>query len=155
MEIKICLYNWEDYTAGIESWRWFTFPEDAHDMREWIDNMHSDGKKNIFIYWSNYSFINESTDIEALVSLSNHEFRQIIKMSGYEPAYEIERFDELLEEYTPSEIKNMVYFGRSNPADDYFKLNDAGNIETMSADDYELYLIEAFNEGAREFLHNY
>lgn len=153
--IKICLWNWADYNNGVASWEWFTLPEDAETMYEWIKTMNNDGKEEIFICDSEHSFISESTSIVALIELSNTEYDEIIELASYEPAYDIEMLDEMLQYHTPSEIIRMIHFGDYSPLDDYFMFNGYANIETMTETEYERYREDAFNEGASEFLRNY
>ena len=153
--IKICLWNWADYNEGIASWEWFTLPADTENMYEWIESLNKQGKEEIFICDSEHSFISESTSIEALIELSNSEYHEILELSSYEPTYEIDMLDEMLEGYTPSEIINMIHFGEYSPLDDYFMFDGYGNIITLSDTEYDKQLEEAFNEGALEFLRNY
>ena len=153
--INICLWNWEDYNNAIDNWKWFTLPGDTESMYEWIENMNDDGKEEIFICDSEHSFISESTNIEALIELSNCDRDEIIELASYEPAYEIDMLDEILEGYTPTEIINMIHFGEYNPLDDYFIFDGYNNIKTMSDIECDNQLEKAFNEGALEFLFNY
>lgn len=46
--------------------------------------------------------------------------------------YDMEEFDKFMSNYTPIEIAQMIYFGEFNPNDDYFHLNDYGNLESAN-----------------------
>lgn len=153
--INICLWNWADYNEGIESWKWFALPEDTESMYEWIEILNNEGKEEVFICDSDHTFISESTSIEGLIELSYCDYDEIIELASYEPAYDIEMLDEILQYHSPSEIIRMIHFGNYSPLDDYFTFNGYANIETMSDIEYERYQEDAFNEGALEFLRNF
>lgn len=153
--INICLWNWADYNSGIDNWKWFALPEDTEDMYEWIENMNNDGKEEIFICDSYHSFIGEHTNIEALVELSICDFNEIMELTAREPVYNMCEFDDIMSEYTPTEVADKTNMGEYNPAHSYFTFDGNMNIETLSAAKYEDHQEKAFNEGAKEFLRNY
>lgn len=45
---------------------------------------------------------------------------------------EMERFDEICEEMTPSDIARSIFYGDFNPNHDYFRFNGYGNFESTS-----------------------
>ena len=45
--------------------------------------------------------------------------------------YDMDEFDELMSNYSPMQIAQMIYFGDDfNPNDDYFRFNAYGNLES-------------------------
>lgn len=45
--------------------------------------------------------------------------------------YDMDEFDELMSNYNPMQIAQMIYFGDDfNPNDDYFRFNAYGNLES-------------------------
>ena len=155
MNINICLWNWKDYNDGIDNWKWFALPEDTENMYEWIEILNNEGKEEVFICDSENSFITESTSIEGLIALSYCDYDEITELASYEPAFQIEMLDEMLEGYSPTKIINMIHFGNYSPLDDYFMFDGNYNIKTLSNYEYDEHMEDAFNEGAEEFLRNY
>ena len=46
--------------------------------------------------------------------------------------YDMDEFDELMSNYSPMQIAQMIYFGDDfNPNDDYFRFNAYGNLESV------------------------
>lgn len=68
---------------------------------------------------------------------TNGAWEHIIKTESDEFWCDLE-----IQELTPSETANMVYFGSYNPTHDYIGLNGYGNIETMTKEDYHNKLLE-------------
>ena len=66
-------------------------------------------------------------------------------MNGYDGCfeesiyYDMDEFDELMSNYTPMEIAQMIFFNNDfNPNDDYFRFNAYGNIETADWHDVKV-----------------
>ena len=51
--------------------------------------------------------------------------------------YDMDEFDELMSNYSPLEIAQMIWFGEFNPNDDYFRFNAYGNLESADCLDVE------------------
>ena len=52
--------------------------------------------------------------------------------------YDMDEFDELMSNYSPMEIAQMIFFGDEfNPNDDYFRFNVYGNLESANWYDLE------------------
>ena len=50
--------------------------------------------------------------------------------------YDMDAFDELMSNYSPMQIAQMIYFGDDfNPNDDFFRFNVYGNLESADWDD--------------------
>ena len=45
--------------------------------------------------------------------------------------YDMDSFDEVMLNYTPSEIARMIHSGEFNPNDDYFRFDGYGNLESL------------------------
>ena len=51
--------------------------------------------------------------------------------------FDMEEFDFILEEFAPSEVANMVFYGDFNPNCEYFRFNAYGNLESANEWDIE------------------
>ena len=51
--------------------------------------------------------------------------------------FDMEEFDLVLEEYTPSEVANRIFYGDFNPNDEYFRFNAYANLESANEWDIE------------------
>ena len=77
-------------------------------------------------------------------NLSNDELVELLQhMSAYDGCfgdaiyYDMDSFDEFLDGYTPLQIAQMIWFGKFNPNDDYFRFNAYGNLESADWRDVE------------------
>ena len=53
--------------------------------------------------------------------------------------YDMDEFDELMSDYSPMEIAQMICFGDDfDPNDDYFRFDDHGNLESANLSDVEV-----------------
>ena len=85
--------------------------------------------------------------------------------------FDMEEFDFILEEFAPSEIANMIFYGDFNPNCEYFRFNAYGNGESANEwdieEEYRDYISEIANyiveykdnididdEGLQEILNN-
>ena len=85
--------------------------------------------------------------------------------------FDMEELDLVLEEYTPSEVANRIFYGSFNPNDEYFRFNAYGNLESANEWDIEeeyrdniseiaSYIVEykdnidIYDEGLQEILDN-
>lgn len=50
----------------------------------------------------------------------------------YDEIYSIDDFDDIMEETSPTDIANSIYFGEYNPNDNYFQFDGYGNIKTTN-----------------------
>lgn len=56
----------------------------------------------------------------------------------YASYYDMDEFDELMSNYNPMQIAQMIYFGDDfNPNDEYFRFNAYGNLESANWRDVE------------------
>ena len=77
-------------------------------------------------------------------NLSNAERVELMQhMSFYDGSfddvlyYDMAEFDEILSNYSPMQIAQMIWFGEFNPNDDYFRFNAYGNLESADWRDLE------------------
>lgn len=73
----------------------------------------------------------------------NHELQYMVQdMFDYDNrledlyVYDMESFDEIISEETPTWIANRIFFGDFNPMHEYFKFNGYGNLESLSTYEY-------------------
>lgn len=65
--------------------------------------------------------------------------------------YEMEMFNDIMENFEPMEIALKTFFGDFNPNDDYFRFNGYANLESLSEFDLETELINYENEIIEEY----
>lgn len=54
------------------------------------------------------------------------------KINNYDnEIFDMDSFDEIFDNYTPTQMANSVHFGQYNPGHEYFTFNGYGNIETI------------------------
>lgn len=70
--------------------------------------------------------------------LSGSELADLLQyMNSYDGSfeestyYDMDSFDEVMSNYTPSEIARVIYYGEFNPNDDYFRFDGYGNLESL------------------------
>ena len=85
--------------------------------------------------------------------------------------FDMEEFDFILEEFAPSEVANMIFYGDFNPNNEYFRFNAYGNLESANnwdiVEEYRDYIseiasyiveykdkIDIYDEGLQEILDN-
>ena len=85
--------------------------------------------------------------------------------------FDMEEFDFILEEFAPSEVANMIFYGDFNPNNEYFRFNAYGNLESANnwdiIEEYRDYIseiasclidykdnIDIDDEGLQEILNN-
>ena len=60
--------------------------------------------------------------------------------------FDMEEFDFILEEFAPSEIANMIFYGDFNPNNEYFRFNAYGKLESANnldiVEEYRDYISE-------------
>lgn len=65
--------------------------------------------------------------------------------------YEMEMFNDIMENFEPMEIALKTFFGDFNPNDDYFRFNGYANLESLSEFDLETELINYEDEIIEEY----
>ena len=72
-------------------------------------------------------------------NLSKDELMELLQhMNGYDGCfdyisyYNMDEFDELMFNYSPLQIAQMIFFGDFNPNDEYFRFNGYGNLESAN-----------------------
>lgn len=72
-------------------------------------------------------FLTDLNDAEMLAI-----YREYADRNYYESVYDMEEFDEIMSNATPTEIARKIYYGEFNPNDNYFIFD--GNCNLESAD---------------------
>lgn len=78
-----------------------------------------------------------------VTSLNGDDLTYLLQhMNGYDGCfddcvyYDMDEFDELMSNYTPMEIAQMIFYGEDfNPNNDYFRFNAYGNLESADWQD--------------------
>ena len=74
------------------------------------------------------------------MDVTGYMVREINAWGGYLEHleyFDMEEFDLVLEEYTPSEVANRIFYGSFNPNDEYFRFNAYANLESANEWDIE------------------
>ena len=60
--------------------------------------------------------------------------------------YDMEEFNQFMEECEPTEIANKIFYGEFNPNDEYFRFDAYANLESLDEydlhEDYKIYMTE-------------
>lgn len=149
MEMKIYLTNLGKYNEGELVGKWFTLPIDIEealeeigvaDDTEYEEFFITDYENDFGLKIEEYSPLDKLNEIAEYVSDKDIDeiYRDIILYFGNDDeVYPMDELDDMLNGASPSDIANMIYFGKYNPNDDYFTFNGYGNIETLSSWDIE------------------
>ena len=99
-----------------------------------------------------------------VTSLNGDDLTYLLQhMHGYDGCfddcvyYDMDEFDELMSNHTPTEIANLIFYGDGfNPNNDYFRFNAYGNLESADwpdvvakaeyfVDDIIVHLVNCYN----------
>lgn len=69
--------------------------------------------------------------------------------------YNMDDFDEMMEEYTPTELAQRIFFGDFNPNDDYFYFNSYANLESINEWEMQGHFEPIIDEIVDSMLYNY
>ena len=78
------------------------------------------------------------------------DYNEYLAENGHETFFSSDEFDEVLNGCTPTQIARMTFYGDFRYADDYFRFNDYGNL-----DSFEGYQIVKEMEEDKDFLEWY
>ncbi|WP_028124739.1 hypothetical protein [Eremococcus coleocola] len=158
MELKICIWNWEDYNEGISSWKWFKLPDEADNLIDYIKDWEEP-----FICDSEHSFIDEDDDIYSVIDFSqdyaNHGFYDFVQdyydIYSDDYIYDMGSFDEMFCGVNPLDIAQRIFYGDFNPNHDYFIFDGYENLKSLTEYDREKLEEGYYNEAIEYAFRNY
>ena len=156
-ELKICVWDWESYNNGIGNWKWFDYDE-LDEIEEYISELAEKGLEEAFIcdYECSHKLaINNYTNIASVLNLVNSldEIEEAIQERIAErELFNMDEFEEVLRDYTPTQLATVIHFGQYNPSDDYFTFDGYGNIKTLNTFEYRELITDIESDVLSEYL---
>lgn len=156
-ELKICIWDWKSYNQGISNWRWFEF-EELDEVEGYINEMQEKGLEEPFI--CDYEFSHELpiydyTTISSVLKLvdSLDEIEETIEERIAErELFNMDEFEEVFRNYTPTQLATVIHFGQYNPMDEYFTFDGYSNIQTLNECKYRELIADIESDVLSEYL---
>lgn len=136
-ELKICVWDWKSYNNGVSNWRWFDHDE-MDEIEDYIEELAEKGLEETFIcdYECSHKLaINNYTNIASVLNLVNSldEIEEAIEERIAErDIFNMDEFEDVFRDYTPTQLATVIHFGQYNPMDEYFTFDSYSNIKTLN-----------------------
>lgn len=156
-ELKICIWDWKSYNNGISNWRWFDMDE-LDEVEDYINELADQGLEESFIcdYECSHKLaINNYTNVADVLKLVNSldEIEEAIEERIAErELFNMDEFDTVFRDYTPTQLATVIHFGEYNPMDEYFTFDGYSNIKTLNTYQYKELIADIESDVLSEYL---
>lgn len=156
-ELKICVWDWKSYNDGIGNWKWFDYDE-LDEIEGYIEELAEKGLEEVFIcdYECSHKLpVNNHTDISSVLNLVNSldEIEEAIQERIAErELFNMDEFEEVFRDYTPTQLATVIHFGEYNPMDEYFTFDGYSNIKTLNISQYKELIADIESDVLSEYL---
>ena len=156
-ELKLCIWDWKSYNNGISNWKWFDFDE-MDEVEDYINELAEKGLEESFIcdYECSHklaigNYIN-IVDVLNLVNSLDEIEEAIEERIAEHELFNMDEFEEVFGDYTPTQLATVIHFGEYNPSDDYFTFDGYGNIKTLNTFEYQELITDIESDVLSEYL---
>lgn len=156
-ELKLCIWDWKSYDNGISNWKWFDMDE-MGEIEDYIEELADKGLEEAFIcdYECSHELgIHDYTTISSVLKLvdSLDEIEETIEERIAErELFNMDEFEEVFRNYTPTQLATVIHFGQYNPMDEYFTFDGYSNIQTLNEYKYRELIADIESDVLSEYL---
>ena len=155
--LRLCVWDWKSYNQGIGNWKWFDFDE-LDEVEDYITELAEKGLEEAFIcdYECSHKLaIGIYTNISSVLNLVNSldEIEESIEERISErDLFNMDEFEEVFRDYTPTQLATVIHFGEYNPINEYFTFDGYGNIKTLNNYEYRELISDIESDVLSEYL---